>query len=216
MDIDEKSYSLFSAWLSSSPIGKQYWEKEAHLFMQKFSENGKAPVLFAGGEDLNFLKTNIAFQPFHLVSLNKFDKKLVYPSRAFNCIIFPHIFEFVSEPWPILEEVKRLLLPRGLFLISGFSPYGYPRLLGKMGRDLYSGLTYVKPHSKHYITYHLSRSGFSFIEKTNFGVGTYIIQATVLETEMLSILNEAKWACPSSPSTCTATRNISHSRYEIR
>jgi SAM-dependent methyltransferase len=58
-------------------------------------------------------------------------------SDSVDALVLPHTLEFEPNPYPILREAERVLIPEGRLVIVGFNPwsmFGLVQLLPRLGR----------------------------------------------------------------------------------
>lgn len=48
---------------------------------------------------------------------------LPFPSESLDLVFLPHTLEFCSDPFALLKEVARVLIPEGHIIIFGFNPF---------------------------------------------------------------------------------------------
>jgi SAM-dependent methyltransferase len=89
-----------------------------------------------GNFDIDFLDHSRIPNKFSLNSnhadLMASNEALPFEEASVDLIIAPHILEQMAEPYELLKEIHRVLMPEGRFIISGFNPmslWGIKRLL---------------------------------------------------------------------------------------
>ena len=94
--------------------------------------------------------------------------ELPFATGSLDLVLLPHVLEFSAHPHRVLREVKRVLVPEGSVVISGFNPlslWGLRRLIARRGAEA--------PWSGHYrsamrIRDWLNLLGFE-IQESRFG-----------------------------------------------
>ena len=89
-----------------------------------------------GNFDIDFLDHSRIPNKFSLNSnhadLMASNEALPFEEASVDLIIAPHILEQMAEPYELLKEIHRVLMPEGRLIISGFNPmslWGIKRLL---------------------------------------------------------------------------------------
>ncbi len=89
-----------------------------------------------GNFDIDFLDHSRIPNKFSLNSnhadLMASTEALPFEEASVDLIIAPHILEQMAEPYELLKEIHRVLMPEGRLIISGFNPmslWGIKRLL---------------------------------------------------------------------------------------
>jgi SAM-dependent methyltransferase len=89
-----------------------------------------------GNFDIDFLHHSRIPNKFSLNSnhpdLMASNEALPFDEASVDLIIAPHILEQMAEPYELLKEIHRVLMPEGRLIISGFNPmslWGIKRLL---------------------------------------------------------------------------------------
>ena len=89
-----------------------------------------------GNFDIDFLDYSRIPNKFSLNSnhadLMASNEALPFDEASVDLIIAPHILEQMAEPYELLKEIHRVLMPEGRLIISGFNPmslWGIKRLL---------------------------------------------------------------------------------------
>ena len=89
-----------------------------------------------GNFDIDFLDHSRIPNKFSLNSnhadLMASNEALPFDEASVDLIIAPHILEQMAEPYELLKEIHRVLMPEGRLIISGFNPmslWGIKRLL---------------------------------------------------------------------------------------
>ena len=89
-----------------------------------------------GNFDIDFLDHSRIPNKFSLNSnhadLMASNEALPFDEASVDLIIAPHILEQMAEPYELLKEIRRVLIPEGRLIISGFNPmslWGIKRLL---------------------------------------------------------------------------------------
>ena len=89
-----------------------------------------------GNLDIDFLDHSRIPNKFSLNSnhadLMASNEALPFEEASVDLIIAPHILEQMAEPYELLKEIHRVLMPEGRLIISGFNPmslWGIKRLL---------------------------------------------------------------------------------------
>ena len=89
-----------------------------------------------GNFDIDFLDHSRIPNKFSLNSnhadLMASNEALPFDEASVDLIIAPHILEQMAEPYELLKEIHRVLVPEGRLIISGFNPmslWGIKRLL---------------------------------------------------------------------------------------
>lgn len=93
---------------------------------------------------------------------------LPFLSESVDMILFPHLLEFIPDPFALIRESYRILRPGGVLLILNFNPvsfWGLQKLVHKRDQFPWSG----KSISALYLRCFLARLGLSVIQyKTDF------------------------------------------------
>jgi phosphatidylethanolamine/phosphatidyl-N-methylethanolamine N-methyltransferase len=110
------------------------------------------------------LKDNI--QLFHMNG-----ETLSFPDEAFDYVILSHVIAVVDDPEKLLEEVHRVLKPRGkVFILNHFTPTNWLKYVDKIFESI-SGLFYFKS------VFHLSGlrkiEKFKLLKEFNAGLFSY-------------------------------------------
>jgi SAM-dependent methyltransferase len=89
-----------------------------------------------GNYDIDFLdhsriqnKFSLNSNHAHLIASNE---DLPFDEASVDLLIAPHILEQMTEPYQLLKEIYRVLMPEGRLIITGFNPaslWGVKRLL---------------------------------------------------------------------------------------
>ena len=89
-----------------------------------------------GNFDIDFLDHSSIPNKFSLNSnhadLMASNEALPFEEASVDLLIAPHILEQMAEPYELLKEIRRVLIPEGRLIISGFNPmslWGIKRLL---------------------------------------------------------------------------------------
>ena len=89
-----------------------------------------------GNFDIDFLDHSRIPNKFSLNSnhadLMASNEALPFEEASVDLLIAPHILEQMAEPYELLKEIRRVLIPEGRLIISGFNPmslWGIKRLL---------------------------------------------------------------------------------------
>jgi SAM-dependent methyltransferase len=89
-----------------------------------------------GNFDIDFLDHSRIPNKFSLNSnhadLMASNEALPFEEASVDLLIAPHILEQMAEPYELLKEIHRVLIPEGRLIISGFNPmslWGIKRLL---------------------------------------------------------------------------------------
>jgi SAM-dependent methyltransferase len=89
-----------------------------------------------GNFDIDFLDHSRIPNKFSLNSnhadLMASNEALPFEEASVDLLIAPHILEQMAEPYELLKEIHRVLMPEGRLIISGFNPmslWGIKRLL---------------------------------------------------------------------------------------
>jgi len=89
-----------------------------------------------GNFDIDFLDHSRIPNKFSLNSnhadLMASNEALPFEEASVDLLIAPHILEQMAEPYELLKEIRRVLMPEGRLIISGFNPmslWGIKRLL---------------------------------------------------------------------------------------
>ncbi len=128
MQLFNDHYHGFLNWLAT-PTGRRFLDLELAQFIKPMQGSHGNQLLLIGNAVFHPLLKEGCFANTHAIGLNQLKKKLPYPDEKFDCIILPHVLEFVAEPELIVKEMQRLLYPEGSLLISGFYPRSFSRLL---------------------------------------------------------------------------------------
>lgn len=79
-----------------------------------------------GNFDIDFLDHSRIPNKFSLNSnradLMASNEALPFDEASVDLIIAPHILEQMAEPYELLKEIHRVLMPEGRLIISGFNP----------------------------------------------------------------------------------------------
>lgn len=83
--------------------------------------------------DLAFPKylTPETIQEFVQADLNY----LPFRNDSIDAVVMPHTLEAVSDPYHLLRQVDKMLVPEGHILITGFNPFGCQIIRQKLGEN---------------------------------------------------------------------------------
>lgn len=70
-------------------------------------------------------------QEFVLADLNY----LPFKDDSIDAVVMPHTLESVSDPYHLLRQVDKILVPEGHILITGFNPFGCQIIRQKVGEN---------------------------------------------------------------------------------
>ena len=97
---------IMSSWISHLPAGVAF---------------GKVTGL---GMNRKELEENSALDELHVHNLNR-DSRLPFPDHSFDAVVCAVSVEYLSDPLPVFEDVRRVLAPGGIF-INVFSNRCFP------------------------------------------------------------------------------------------
>lgn len=111
------------------------------LEVGSFNVNGSPRPLFS--DALTYLGIDLAGGPGVDIVMDACDLSTAWPSVAFDTALCCETLEHCLRPWIVLDEMKRVLRPRGYLWIStptfGFPLHRFPLDCYRFGEDAYRG-----------------------------------------------------------------------------
>ena len=119
-----------------SPLGQYLLSLEYEYINPIVMDTFGFYAIQMGNFDIDFLDHSRIPNKFSLNSnhadLMASNEALPFDEASVDLIIAPHILEQMAEPYELLKEIHRVLMPEGRLIISGFNPmslWGIKRLL---------------------------------------------------------------------------------------
>ena len=119
-----------------SPLGQYLLNLEYGYINPVIMDTFGFYAIQMGNFDIDFLDHSRIPNKFSLNSnhadLMASNEALPFEEASVDLIITPHILEQMAEPYELLKEIHRVLMPEGRLIISGFNPmslWGIKRLL---------------------------------------------------------------------------------------
>lgn len=93
---------------------------------------------------------------------------LPFLSESIDVVLFPHLLEFIPDPFTLIRETYRILRPGGALIILNFNPVGFFGI-GKLTHQHNQFPWNGKPTSALYLRCFLARLGLHVVQyKTDF------------------------------------------------
>lgn len=129
----------FSDWLNDSELGRYLLEREESFYARMVDDVFGFHAVQLGLPRYDFLPDcRIAWRAsvgeFAPAAILAEPFRLPFARRSIDLLVMPHTLDFSSEPHQVLSEVKRVLVPEGRLILTGFNPYslwGARRLLNR-------------------------------------------------------------------------------------
>ena len=119
-----------------SPLGQYLLALEYDFINPVVMDTFGFYAIQMGNFDIDFLDQSRIQNKFSLNSnhadLMTSNEALPFEEASVDLLIAPHILEQMVEPYELLKEIHRVLMPEGRLIISGFNPtslWGLKRLL---------------------------------------------------------------------------------------
>ncbi|WP_434777631.1 class I SAM-dependent methyltransferase [Neisseria sp. Ec49-e6-T10] len=126
----------FSVWLQKEPLGQYLLAKEQAFYDQVCSDIFGLYALQAGLPSIPFLQNSRIGTQIKMGSsggnLQAHADALPLDWRSVDLVLLPHTLELSNHPHKTLNEVRRVLVPDGKVIITGFNPaslWGYKKQL---------------------------------------------------------------------------------------
>ena len=137
----------FSDWLNSSELGRYLLEREQSFYARMVDDVFGFHAVQLGLPHYDFLpECRISWRACVCesgpASIQAEPARLPFARRSIDLLVMPHTLDFSSEPHQVLSEVKRVLVPEGRLVLTGFNPYslwGARRLLRRRKGSPWNG-----------------------------------------------------------------------------
>jgi SAM-dependent methyltransferase len=123
------------AWFNS-PLGRYLIDLEYQYINPVVMDTFGFYAIQMGNFDVNFLDHSRIQNKFSVNSnhadLFSANEALPFDESSVDLLIAPHILEQMAEPYELLKEIHRVLMPEGRLIITGFNPmslWGLKKLL---------------------------------------------------------------------------------------
>jgi SAM-dependent methyltransferase len=120
----------------NSPLGRYLIDLEYTYIKPVVIDSFGFYAIQMGNFDIDFLDHSRIQNKFSLNSnhadLMTANEALPFDESSVDLLIAPHILEQMAEPYELLKEIHRVLMPEGRLVITGFNPlslWGLKRLL---------------------------------------------------------------------------------------
>ena len=117
----------FGQWLQSEPLGQYVLAQEQAFYQKVLNDIFGLYALQLGLSEINFLETSRITDMIYLGQespANLFARTEAIPCdwRSVDLVVLPHTLELSRNPHQVLNEVRRVLVPEGKVVITGFNP----------------------------------------------------------------------------------------------
>ena len=110
----------------NSPLGRYIYALEYMYIKPIVVDTFGFYAIQMSNFDIDFLDHSRIYNKFSLNSnqadLITTNEALPFDESSVDLLIAPHILEQMSEPYKLLKEIHRVLLPEGRLIITGFNP----------------------------------------------------------------------------------------------
>lgn len=169
---------IIMEWYQGTP-GQNLFQVEKDLLTRTLSGSTGRCFLHWSNHDRYQLESKVYFEehiylsiqndfPLFIRGVQADPYALPFLSESVDVVLFPHLLEFIPDPFSLLRETSRILRPGGSILILNFNPvsfWGLGRLMHKGDRFPWHG----KSISALYLRCFLARLGLSVVQyKTDF------------------------------------------------
>ncbi len=118
---------IFAQWLQNEPLGQYVLAQEMAFYNKVLDDIFGLYALQIGLSDIAFLNSSRISTSILLgqdVPANLFALPEAIPCdwRSVDLVVLPHTLELSMNPHQVLSEVRRILVPEGKVVITGFNP----------------------------------------------------------------------------------------------
>lgn len=129
-------FMVLDGWLQT-PLGGYVAALEAHFFARKLAACGHGCAVQVGLPQWRLLAKwpdggHVVYQHYCApADVCAQPECLPWPENSLDVVVLPHGLDVCADPAILLAEVRRVLVPRGQLLLSGFNPAGYWRMAAR-------------------------------------------------------------------------------------
>ncbi|MSQ81087.1 MAG: class I SAM-dependent methyltransferase [Candidatus Methylopumilus sp.] len=113
----------------NSPLGQYLFSLEYEYISPVVIDTFGFYAIQMGNFDIDFLNQSRIPHKYSLNSncsdLMSSNDALPFDESSVDLLIAPHILEHMSEPYELLKEIHRILMPEGRLIITGFNPMSF-------------------------------------------------------------------------------------------
>ncbi len=169
---------IIAEWYQRLP-GRDVFHMEKKLLEQVLDGSTGRCFLHWANEDRYDLQSQVDFQqhiylsmqhdfPLFIRGLQVDPRALPFLTESVDVALFPHVLEFVPDPFILLKETNRILRPGGYLLILSFNPASL-WALGKLSHKRKQFPWNGRWISALYLRCYLARQGYTIVQyKTDF------------------------------------------------